>query len=51
MEACLPDILNRMNFVFKENNFQVIEIIKSPITGKSGKNTEYLALLKLNLTS
>ena len=51
MEACLPDILNRINFVFKENNFQVIEIIKSPITGKSGKNTEYLALLKLNLTS
>ena len=25
--------------------------VKSPITGKSGKNTEYLALLKLNLTS
>ncbi len=48
MEACLPDILNRINFVFKENNFQVIEIIKSPITGKSGKNTEYLALLRLS---
>jgi 23S rRNA (cytidine1920-2'-O)/16S rRNA (cytidine1409-2'-O)-methyltransferase len=48
MEACLPDILNRMGLVFKENNFQVIEIIKSPITGKSGKNTEYLALLRLS---
>jgi len=47
MESYLPDILNRIDLVFQENNFRVIEIIKSPIAGKSGKNTEYLALLKL----
>jgi 23S rRNA (cytidine1920-2'-O)/16S rRNA (cytidine1409-2'-O)-methyltransferase len=47
-EHCLDDIITRMKEVFKDNNFTLIDITKSPITGKSGKNTEYLALLKLS---
>lgn len=47
-EECLDDIISRMKKVFKDNDFELLGITKSPITGKSGKNTEYLALLKLD---
>jgi len=49
-EEDLDNILERMDHVFQDNNFELISITKSPITGRSGKNTEYLALLKLALT-
>lgn len=45
-EEDLEKIITRMKLVFIENGFQVASITKSPITGRSGKNTEYLALLK-----
>jgi 23S rRNA (cytidine1920-2'-O)/16S rRNA (cytidine1409-2'-O)-methyltransferase len=45
-EHCLDNIISRMKKVFRDNNFTLLDMTKSPITGKSGKNTEYLALLK-----
>lgn len=49
-EEYLDDIISRMKEVFKANSFELLGLAKSPITGKSGKNTEYLALLRLNQT-
>ena len=49
-EECLDNIVKRVELVFKENGFRLINITKSPITGKSGKNTEYLGLIKLEPT-
>lgn len=46
-EEFLEDILERTKLKFKENGFDILSLTKSPITGRSGKNTEYLALLKL----
>jgi 23S rRNA (cytidine1920-2'-O)/16S rRNA (cytidine1409-2'-O)-methyltransferase len=46
-EEFLEDILERTKLKFKENGFELLSLTKSPITGRSGKNTEYLALLKL----
>ncbi len=46
-EESMQGILERTKLRFQENNFELLSLIKSPITGKSGKNTEYLALLKL----
>ncbi len=43
----LDAILERTKLKFKENNFELLSLTKSPITGRSGKNTEFLALLKL----
>jgi 23S rRNA (cytidine1920-2'-O)/16S rRNA (cytidine1409-2'-O)-methyltransferase len=42
----MPDILERTKLKFSENDFELLGLVKSPIEGKSGKNTEYLALLK-----
>ncbi len=48
-EEFLEEILQRVRLNFKENNFELLNLTKSPITGKSGKNIEYLALLKKGL--
>lgn len=45
-EDALPAIIERVENIFTDNGFELIAITKSPITGRSGKNTEYLALLK-----
>lgn len=47
-ESALQNILARLELVFQENGFDCLGITKSPITGRSGKNTEYLALLKIS---
>lgn len=46
-QEALEPILERLKDIFKENDFELIGLTQSPITGRSGKNTEYLALLKL----
>jgi 23S rRNA (cytidine1920-2'-O)/16S rRNA (cytidine1409-2'-O)-methyltransferase len=47
-DASMVDILERTKVKFTENNFDLLGLVKSPIEGRSGKNTEYLALLKLS---
>lgn len=47
-EEFLPEILERIKLEFTQNNFKLLNLTQSPITGKSGKNTEYLALIKLD---
>ncbi len=46
-ESALQNILARLELVFQENGFDCLGITKSPITGRSGKNTEYIALLEI----
>jgi 23S rRNA (cytidine1920-2'-O)/16S rRNA (cytidine1409-2'-O)-methyltransferase len=45
-EEYMPAILERTKLKFTKNKFELLDLIKSPIEGRSGKNTEYLALLK-----
>lgn len=45
-EEFLEEIIERIKLKFEENNFTLLNLTESPITGRYGKNTEYLALLK-----
>jgi predicted rRNA methylase YqxC with S4 and FtsJ domains len=45
-EEFLEEIIERIKLKFEENNFTLLNLTESPITGRSGKNTEYLALIQ-----
>lgn len=45
-EEFLDEIIENIKLKFNENSFTLLNLTESPITGRSGKNTEYLALIK-----
>lgn len=46
-EEFLPETLEKVKADISALNLEIFGFVKSPITGKSGKNEEYLAYLKL----
>ena len=42
----IPDILERVDKVFKQNNLKILNKVESPIEGKKGGNKEWLYLLE-----
>lgn len=47
IEDKIPQILERVEKVFEENNLKIIGKIKSPVLGRRGGNEEWLYFLKL----